>query len=78
MLILYIRHECSYCEKVIKVFAELGVAFEQRDIADRTIASELIKRGGKQQVPYLVDSEKGIEMYESEYIVDYVRSLPHD
>ena len=33
----------------------------------------MITRGGKQQVPYLIDEARGIEMYESEDIVDYLR-----
>jgi glutaredoxin 2 len=34
---------------------------------------ELIKLGGKEQVPFLVDTEKNVKMYESEDIINYVR-----
>lgn len=73
-MLLYVRKGCPYCEKVLKAGAELGIAFEERNISDSAIATELINRGGKQQVPYLVDSEKGVEMYESEEIVSYLRT----
>ena len=47
-----------------------GVVYEERNIADDAVAAELIARGGKRQVPYIVDGE--IEMYESDDIVMYV------
>ena len=43
-----------------------------KNIADDAIAKELIARGGKQQVPYLVDDETNVEMYESADIVKYL------
>ena len=73
MLTLYDRSTCPYCHKVFDVAAELGVEFEKKDIGDPAIAAELVARGGKQQVPYLVDSERGVEMYESDDIVVYLK-----
>lgn len=52
---------------------EGGIEFELKDIySDPSIMEELIKRGGKKQVPYLVDDEKGVEMYESDDIIEYL------
>ena len=53
--------------------ARHGISFEERNIADAEVADELIERGGKRQVPYLVDVEAAVEMYESDDIVEYLK-----
>ena len=72
MLILYVKTKCPYCEKVLIKGKELGVAFDERNIADEQHAKDLVEKGGKRQVPYLVDEEKNISMYESDDIVKYL------
>lgn len=72
MLILYMRPWCPYCLRVLIASDLLGVTFEKKDIADNTIADELIARGGKKQVPYLIDTERAVEMYESKDIIAYL------
>lgn len=72
MLTLYVKTGCPYCALVLDVVEELGLQVEQKNIADDTVAEELIARGGKRQVPYLIDSEKNIEMYESGDIAEYL------
>lgn len=74
MLTLYRRTNCPYCLKVLEVAKELGVSFEEKFIDDPAVAAELVLRGGKRQVPYLVDSERGAEMYESDDIIEYLRA----
>ncbi len=73
MLILYIKTGCSFCHKVLDAGRELGISFEEKNIADDAVATELVARGGKRQVPYLVDNERGVEMYESDVIVAYLQ-----
>ena len=73
-LILYVKTGCPYCIKVTEFAEKKGIEFELRNIADPAIAEELIERGGKRQVPYLVDVENAVEMYESDDIVEYLRS----
>lgn len=73
-MILYVKTGCPWCEKVLNTGKELGIKFEERNIKDDAIASELIKRGGKRQVPYLVDNERNVEMYESADIDAYLRA----
>ncbi len=52
----------------------LNVTFDLRDISeDETALAELLEKGGKQQVPFLVDTDKGVSMYESSDIIDYIR-----
>ena len=37
-----------------------------------SVRDELRKRGGKVMVPFFVDPNKGVQMYESDDIVDYL------
>ncbi len=73
MLTLYVKTGCPFCNKVLDAGGELGIAFDEKDIADDAVAAELVSRGGKRQVPYLVDTDRGVAMYESDDIVAYVR-----
>lgn len=70
---LYFRPGCPYCARVLEAAEELGVTFDMKNIHDQGIGEELIARGGKIQVPYFVDMEKGIEMYESDAIIAYIK-----
>ncbi len=73
MPILYVKPGCPFCAKVLAFAQENGVQFEQRDIINGIgVAEELVQRGGKRQVPYLVDTEAGVEMYESDDIISYL------
>jgi glutaredoxin len=72
--ILYVRTGCPFCARVLAVFKELGVMFEERNISDIGVSEELIARGGKRQAPYLVDTTTGEEMYESDDIIAHVRA----
>jgi glutaredoxin 3 len=69
---LYIRPSCPFCVNVLDFAEERGIELEIKDIGDAAIAEELIARGGKQQVPYLVDEKEGVEMYESDAIIAYL------
>ena len=52
----------------------LKVDLDTKDITeDESVRAELIEKGGKAQVPYLVDDEKGTAMYESGDIIEYLR-----
>lgn len=73
MLILYIKTGCAYCARVLAAGVDLNLEFSLKNVADEAIAKELISRGGKKQMPYLVDTDTGIEMYESEDIISYLR-----
>ena len=73
MLTLYVKTGCPFCHKVLDAGAALDISFDEKNIADDAVAAELVARGGKRQVPYLVDSERGVEMYESDDIVAYLR-----
>lgn len=74
MYTLYIRPSCPFCQKVMRLIEEKEIAVDTKDISDPALADELIEHGGKRQVPYLVDNERGAAMYESEDIIAYLVS----
>lgn len=75
MLTLYTKATCPFCRRVVAVLERLEVPVEYKDIAaHEEYAEELVARGGKRQVPYLVDEARATEMYESEDIVAYLNA----
>jgi glutathione S-transferase len=51
-----------------------NIELDLRDITESDeILAELIEKGGQAQVPFLVDTERGVSMYESNDIIDYFR-----
>lgn len=72
MLTLYVRTGCPFCAAVLAKVASLDLKVEEKNVADEAVAKELIARGGKLQEPYLVDSERNVEMYESGDINEYL------
>ena len=72
MITLYVKTGCPFCAKVLRKIEELGIEHQEKNIADAGVVEELIARGGKRQVPYLVDDE--IEMYESDAIITHLES----
>lgn len=59
---------------VIHKLDELELEYEEKDIAEQSVADELVERGGKRQVPYLVDTDAEVEMYESGDIVKHLNT----
>lgn len=75
MLTLYFKPTCAFCRRVQAVIDRMQLQVELKDIdADEAFAAELSARGGSKQVPYLVDTEAGVEMYESDAIVSHLQS----
>lgn len=74
MLTLYYKEMCPFCQRVLQMADNLGVSFDLKDIeGDDALTAELVEKGGKRQVPYLVDTERDVAMYESGDIIDYIR-----
>ncbi|XKT74922.1 MAG: glutathione S-transferase N-terminal domain-containing protein [Patescibacteria group bacterium UBA2103] len=75
MMTLYVKTGCPFCKKVRDCVAEMGIQdmIEEKNVADDGVVDELIEKGGKKQVPYLIDAEKGVEMYESDDICNYLK-----
>lgn len=75
MLTLYTKPTCAFSRRVQAVIDRLGLQVEMKDIeADEAVAAELVARGGKLQVPYLVDTDANVEMYESDDIVTHLQT----
>lgn len=72
MLTLYVKTGCAYCAVVLHELAELELEFEEKNVEDDIVAAELVAKGGKKQMPYLVDSAHNVAMYESADIVEYL------
>jgi glutaredoxin len=72
MLTISVKTGCPYCIKVLKTAEDLKIEFNQKNVSDPGVREELLARGGKVQMPYLVDEEKGTEMYESDDIIAYL------
>ena len=74
MLELYILESCPYCQKVMRFFKDNCVEYIKNDITNELFKNELIKLGGKAQVPFLYDTTTEISMYESDDIIQYVKN----
>ncbi len=71
---LFVKIGCPHSADVLELAAELHVALTLKNIADPAVEAELLKRGGKLQTPYLVDTEHNTEMYESEAIIAHLKN----
>ena len=81
MLELYQSEGCPYCATVREKLSELGVSYvshnprlpgdEGGDVTNEVTYDELTA-GGEDQIPYLVDTDRGVTMYESDDIVEYL------
>ena len=71
MLELFVLETCPYCQKVMSFLDKEHMKYEKIDISNKESEDALIKLGGKRQVPFLVDTERNIQMYESNDIIEY-------
>jgi glutathione S-transferase len=79
MLELYQAEGCQYSAKVRETLTDLGVSYvvhNPRSAAGETCNEqthkELRQLGGEDQIPFLVDHQRGVTMYESDEIVAYL------
>ena len=76
MLILYTGTTCPFCRKVEDYLNDKGVDYKTRDIHENPdYLEELLELGGKRQIPFLIDEERGVSLYESDDIIDYVEKF---
>jgi glutathione S-transferase len=72
-LILYDFKACPFCRKAREALSHLGLEVEVRPAARASKRREELRRlGGKMMVPYLIDPNTGVAMYESDQIVRYL------
>jgi len=79
MITLYVKTGCPFSAKAIASLKKNNVPYEEKNIADPEVLSELINIGGKRQVPFMDDDnmtpyliDDDVEMYESNDIVAYI------
>jgi glutathione S-transferase len=75
MLQLFYTRSCPFCVRVLSYLDEAGISYEAKEITSYVAPErrELVELGGKGQVPFLVDPERGVKMYESLDIIQYLR-----
>ena len=75
MLELFILETCPYCKKVMDFLDKKELKYRKFDIINKETEESLIQLGGKRQVPFLVDTERNIQMYESDDIIEYLKTI---
>lgn len=75
MLDLFVLENCPYCKKVMSYMDEHHIKYNKINIENKASEESLIQIGGKRQVPFLVDKDRNIQMYESSDIIEYVKTL---
>lgn len=74
LLELYDMEGCPFCKIVREAMTELDLDVKILPCpkGGSLYRDEVVKMGGKAQFPFLVDPNTGVEMYESEAIIDYL------
>ena len=70
---LYYKKACPYCQKVLKYLEGHGITLDMRDTTQPGIQNDLVRIGGKKQVPCLVVD--GRPLYESDDIIAYLKGM---
>ncbi len=72
MLTLFVKTGCPFCGKVLETGREQGIAFVIKNVATPGVIEELVTKGGKRQVPFLIDEACGVSIYESDAIIAHL------
>lgn len=75
MINLFILKNCPYCRKVMDFLEINNIEHKLLNIDDEQNYDEMMKLGGKRQVPFLFDSDNNVVMYESDDIIEYLKTL---
>ena len=70
--VLYGFESCPYCQKVFRYMKKAGIEIPFKNSPDPEVKKELVRIGGKDQVPCLVID--GTAMYESDDIIEYMKN----
>ena len=54
---------------------ENDIPFKEKDVSDIANFDKLVSIGGKDQVPFLNDTDNDVLMYESDNIIEYIKKL---
>ena len=72
MILVYKMEGCPYCNKVISFLKTKNLEYRLLDISEKQYLQELISNGGQEQVPFMIDTDNGKKMYESDDIIEYL------
>lgn len=72
MILIYKMEGCPYCNKVINYLKTKNLEYRLLDISEKQYLQELLSTGGMEQVPFMVDTDNGKKMYESDDIIEYL------
>ena len=73
MITLYVSLRCLHCAKVMETLAHgVGEDFDVRFVSKPENREE-VEKGGKLQVPYLVDEKTNTSLYEANDIISYLK-----
>jgi glutaredoxin len=75
MFDLYVSQYCPYCKKVMSFLDEYNIGYNLKDVAQEENFEKLVSLGGKDQVPFLNDTDNDVLMYESDDIIAYIKNL---
>jgi len=75
MIDLYILKNCPFCKKVLNYLDTTDIEYRTLDISSSENAEVLRRIGGVEQVPFLLDKERNVQMYESDDIINYLKTL---
>lgn len=74
MLLLVHKEECPYCAKVRQFMSDHNISYNSLVSKTGAPSRDVLEAlGGKGQVPFLIDFDKGKWMYESDDIIDYLK-----
>lgn len=82
MLELYQAEDCPHSATVREKLTELGCSYvahnprlAEGEVKNETTNEALEAIGGESQIPFLVDTNRGEIMYESDEIVEYLEQV---
>jgi glutathione S-transferase len=79
MIELYQFEDCRFCKQVRRKLEDLNLDWISHSAKKGAPQRRTLRQlGGKEQVPFLVDIENDIKMYESEDIIDYLEETYGD
>lgn len=67
---LYYKKDCPYCQKVLRFLDRSNLHLDKRDTLQPGNQNDLVRIGGKKQVPCLVIGHRAL--YESDDIIAYL------
>lgn len=71
-MMVFVRQNCAFSKEVLDRLDALHLAAERKYIEDPGVEQELRLRGGRVQVPFLVDEANHAEIYDSGLICNYL------